>query len=86
MIVKPPNIGSTIPDSVPYKNDLLLVEHLKSKNDKWSNMILNVWCNRDVNKLNQARANHLNYIPVYSDDFDNFILSLKENRIWDLVK
>lgn len=68
------------------EDDLFLAEQLRLKNDKWSNMILDVWCNRDVSKLNQAKENNLNYIPVYSDDFDSFILSLKENRIWDLVK
>jgi hypothetical protein len=49
-------------------------------------MILDVWCRRDVEKFNQAKDNKLNYILVYPNNFDNFILAIKENRIWDLVK
>lgn len=63
------------------KDDVDLAEALKNKNDKWSNMILYVWCNRDVEKFNTAIENKLNYIAIYPEDFDNFISKLKENKL-----
>lgn len=67
------------------ESDMQLMRSLQEKGDDWSNMILDVWCNRDVNKFEQAKNNKLNYIAVYGDMFDDFITSIKENNIWSLV-
>ena len=46
--------------------DLKLLEKLKQDNSRWSQMIIDVWTKRDVNKLNIARKNKLNYKVIYS--------------------
>ena len=73
------------PFNIDDEKDLQLKELLEIKNDNWSNMILDVWCNRDVKKLNEAKINKLNYITVYSEDFNNFIEIIREGDIWSLV-
>ena len=46
-------------------DDILLFEELSGKEDKWSKMILDVWANRDVIKLETAIKNNLNYKVIY---------------------
>lgn len=53
---------STNPDHIKQKRIL------ESKNDDWSNMILGVWCNRDVMKVNCAKQNNLDYHVCYSEE------------------
>ena len=61
---KHPSHG-THPFDINNEEDALLFEKLSNKNDKWSKMILDVWANRDVIKLNTALKNNLNYIVIY---------------------
>ena len=49
------------------QNDLELLEQLKNKNDDWSNMIIDVWSNRDVKKLDTVKQNKLNYMQIYPE-------------------
>lgn len=48
-------------------DDIKLLESLKNdtKNPKWSSMIVDVWSVRDVNKLQTAIKNNLNYLTIY---------------------
>lgn len=66
--------------------DIKLKENLISINDDWSNMILDVWCNRDIKKFDTAHKNSLNYIAVYSNTYEEFINAIKENKLCDLMK
>ena len=50
------------------EEDIKLLESLKYENSDWSNMIIDVWCNRDVHKLNTAIKNNLNYKVIYPDN------------------
>ena len=63
------------------ENDVLLLEELKSSNDKWDNMIADVWGNRDTQKITLAKNNKLNYIVIYQKDFDGFIKDIEEGKI-----
>lgn len=46
-------------------NDLLLLEQLKKDNTDWSNMIIEVWATRDVQKRHYAELNNLTYEMIY---------------------
>jgi len=46
-------------------DDLKLLEQLKKDNTDWSNMIIDVWTKRDVQKRNYATLNNLNYEVIY---------------------
>lgn len=45
--------------------DLKLLEELKAKGDRWSQMIIDVWTVRDVKKFRIAKQNNLNYKVIY---------------------
>ncbi|MBO7734838.1 MAG: hypothetical protein J6S67_19920 [Methanobrevibacter sp.] len=49
------------------KEDILFLEELKSRNDDWSNMIIDVWSRRDYEKYQHAVKNNLKFIAVYPD-------------------
>ena len=38
----------------------------QAKTSKYYNIALNVWCNRDIKKLEYAKKNNLNYLTFYS--------------------
>ena len=46
--------------------DQQLLEQLRSDNTDWSNMIIDVWSNRDYIKRQTAIKNNLNYQVIYS--------------------
>lgn len=46
--------------------DQKLLEQLRSDNTDWSNMIIDVWSNRDYIKRQTAIKNNLNYQVIYS--------------------
>lgn len=50
-------------------------------NDGWSAMILDVWCNRDIEKFTTAEKNKINYLVIYPNDFNNFIDRIKGNNL-----
>ena len=50
------------------EEDIFLLESLKQENSEWSNMIIDVWGKRDVNKLNTAIKNNLNYKVIYPNN------------------
>lgn len=47
------------------QEDILLLEKLKKDNSDWSKMIIDVWTIRDVEKLECAKRNNLNYETIY---------------------
>ena len=49
------------------EEDRQLLEQLKEENSKWSNMIIDVWANRDYKKAQVAQQNNLNYIQLYPE-------------------
>ena len=66
-------------------DDVLLLEQLKNKNDEWSNMIIDVWTQRDVRKINYARKNNLKYLCIYADNYNDFILLIRNKKLCELV-
>lgn len=48
--------------------DIEYFAKLKESNDRWSKMILDVWGDRDIQKLNIAKKNKLNYYTCYSNE------------------
>lgn len=55
-------------------NDYNLVKFWKSKNTKFYNKAIEVWTIHDVNKLNTAKKNKLNYFVFYKmNDFINWL-------------
>ena len=42
----------------------------KSKSTKFYNTAINVWTIRDINKCNIAKQNNLNYLAIYSNEFE----------------
>lgn len=54
------------PESI---EDQRLVEELRAKGDTWSNMIVDVWTERDYNKIKFMKDNNLNYILIYPKDY-----------------
>jgi hypothetical protein len=63
------------------KEDSKLLEQLKIENSNWSNMIVDVWSRRDVEKYNYVIKNNLNCKFIYSSDFNDFINNVKEKRL-----
>lgn len=63
------------------KEDSKLLEQLKIENSNWSNMIVDVWYRRDVEKYNYVIKNNLNCKFIYSSDFNDFINNVKEKRL-----
>ena len=56
------------------EEDVKLLETLEEKDDDWSRMIIDVWANRDVKKIQTAVSNNLNYITIYSyKDYENLV-------------
>ena len=49
------------------KEDLSILHKLKEEDSEWSKMIIDVWSIRDVEKLQCAIRNNLNYKQVYSN-------------------
>lgn len=52
------------------QEDINKVNLWKSKNTKFYNTAINVWTIRDVNKRNIAKENNLNYLAIYSNEFE----------------
>ena len=49
------------------------VKFWKEKNTKYYNQAINTWTIRDINKINIAKKNNLNYLIFYNfDDFKNY--------------
>lgn len=61
--------------------DIELLEELRTKNDAWSKMIIDVWSKRDVAKAKSAKEYNLKYIAIYPSNYENFIADVKENRL-----
>ena len=49
------------------KDDIVLLEKLKTENTDWANMIIDVWSVRDYKKQEIAKKNNLNYQVIYPD-------------------
>ena len=49
------------------EDDILFLNKLKENNDRWSNMIIDVWSKRDYNKYQCVLKNNLKFISIYSD-------------------
>ena len=60
------------------EEDKLLLEKWKSKNTKYYNNAINTWTIRDVNKRETAKQNNLNYLEIFSCDFDFCISEIKK--------
>lgn len=56
----------THPFDINNKEDKIEYEKLLNGNVKKYSSTLDVWCNRDVNKLEYAKKNNLNYLMFYS--------------------
>lgn len=56
---------NTHPFNPQDENDIALLEKLKEDNSRWSNMIIDVWTIRDVEKQRIAKENNLNYRVIY---------------------
>ena len=53
--------------------DINVIEKWKAKNTKYFNNAINTWTVRDVNKRNIATQNNLNYVEIFSNNFDECI-------------
>ena len=62
------------------KDDIESLNILVNNPTKWNKCVIDVWTRRDVEKLNIAKENHLNYLVIY--DMDNYIEKIKE-RIYN---
>ena len=47
------------------EDDILFLEELKTKNDNWSNLIIDVWSNRDYKKYQFVEKNNLRFVSIY---------------------
>ena len=54
-------------------DDLKLVEKWKSKNTKYYDYAINVWTIRDVRKRETAKQNNLNWLEIFSSNFEECI-------------
>lgn len=50
------------------KNDVALMEKLSKSDKQWDKATLETWTIRDVEKLNIAKTNNLNYLLLYPSD------------------
>ena len=53
------------PFNINDEEDVNMLRELEQQNTSWSNMIIDVWTIRDVNKLLVAKNNNLNYETIY---------------------
>ena len=63
------------------EEDLKLLEKWKSKNTKYYQNAIETWTNRDVKKREIARQNELNYLEIFSCNFDTCI-----NILYNILK
>lgn len=60
--------------------DKKFLDYLKQQNTQWSNMIIDVWSRRDVEKLQCAISNNLNYKQIYSDYIASHYSDVMDNK------
>lgn len=50
----------------------------KAKYSKFYKSAINIWTNKDLQKINTAKQNNLNYLPIYSNNFNEIIEIFKK--------
>lgn len=67
------------------ESDKLLLEELKSNLTPWNSKVIETWTQRDVEKMEVARKNKLNYLVIYpkTSIFDN--VSFNDSKYKELI-
>lgn len=60
--------------------DIQFLNYLKQQNTPWSTMIINVWSQRDVAKVQCAIRNNLNYKQIYSNYIASHYSDVMKNK------